>query len=787
MKRILLILAQVCLVVLVSGNIVRAQNHTQTVSVSNSPANITADGNYNQILLRENSATPTAVFSITLAGSSTALNYPAGAQFLFSGNFVNGQVIGTIVATAGGPFTFIAVEASGPPSMSVKNTIINSSGGSMVYPGAGVPLSTGSAWGTSYTVGSAANNLVQLNGSAQILSSMIPNPSASTLGGVESLTVVSHNFMTGISTSGVPSQAQPAFTDISGTLTNSQLPTSGVTAGSYTISSITVNAQGVITAASSGSGSSFTVQTNGTNNASSSALNFLTSTTNSDGLTITPSNPSSTGEKLEITGNYTGPYSSLSGLPQLAVTISAVSHNFLTSYTSSTGLFTQAQPAFSDISGSVAASQLPNPSASTLGGIESLASTSHQWINAISTSGVPSSTQPAYSDISGTPTATSVALTMPSWFSVAGSPVAPNGTLAVTAAIGQTSHQVIGTCGSATSFAPCALVSGDLPTVAIAQGGTNATSAASALINLFPAASEVGDIVYCSAYSSGCTAWSILAGNTSGTKVLQETSSGVPSWVANGGGVSSVTGDGTIITNSVSTGAVTLTIAGTSGGIPYFSSTSGWASSALLTHYGVLYGGGAAGAPVSTAAGTAGVPLKGSGSSAAPSFQSDNTCASTSTSDQITAAGAFATTCSVPATNLAVGTVIEVYIHGVWTTTATSSPKLNFEVNAGGTTGLCPAATTAVALTASQTNGIFDGTCRIVIVTTGSSGTAIAGGFIQTENGAGAGGIPPEGFNNPSTVVYNTTVSETVSVQETTAMVSGQTMNLQSLIVRVTP
>ncbi len=725
MKRILFILAQACLVVLVSGNIVRAQNHTQTVSVSNSPANITADGNYNQILLRENSATPTAVFSITLAGSSTALNYPAGTQFLFSGNFVNGQVIGTIVATAAGPFSFIAVESNGPPSMSVKNTIINSSGGSMVYPGTGVPLSTGSAWGTSYTVGSAANNLVQLNGSAQILSSMIPNPSASTLGGVESLTVVSHNFMTGISTSGVPSQAQPAFTDISGALTNSQLPTSGVTAGSYTISSITVNAQGIITAASSGSGSSFTVQTNGTNNASSSALNFLTSTTNSDGLTITPSNPSSTGEKLEITGNYTGPYSSLSGLPQLAVTISAVSHNFLTSYTSSTGLFTQAQPAFSDISGSVAASQLPNPSASTLGGVESIAVVSHNFLTGISTSGVPSQAQPAFTDISGT--------------------------------------------------------------LGIGAGGTNATSAASALINLFPAASELGDIVYCSAYSSGCTAWSILAGNTSGTKVLQETSSGVPSWVANGGGVSSVTGDGTIITNSVSTGAVTLTIAGTSGGITYFSSTSAWASSALLTHYGIIYGGGTAGAPVSTAAGTAGVPLKGSGSSAAPSFQSDNTCASTSTSDQITAAGAFATTCSVPATNLAVGAVIEVYIHGVWTTTATSSPKLNFEVNAGGTTGECPAASTAVALTASQTNGVFDGTCRIVIVTTGSSGTAIAGGNVQVENGAGAGGIPPEGFNNASTVVYNTTISETVSVQETTAMVSGQTMNLQSLIVRVIP
>ncbi len=36
------------------------------------------------------------------------------------------------------------------------------------YPGAGVPVSTGSAWGTSYAVGTAANNLVQLNGSGQL-------------------------------------------------------------------------------------------------------------------------------------------------------------------------------------------------------------------------------------------------------------------------------------------------------------------------------------------------------------------------------------------------------------------------------------------------------------------------------------------------------------------------------------------------------------------------------------------------------------------------------------------
>jgi hypothetical protein len=44
--------------------------------------------------------------------------------------------------------------------------------------------------------------------------------------------------------------------------------------------------------------------------------------------------------------------------------------------------------------------QLPNPSSSTLGGIQSLAVVTHKWINTISTSGVPAATQPACGDLS---------------------------------------------------------------------------------------------------------------------------------------------------------------------------------------------------------------------------------------------------------------------------------------------------------------------------------------------------------------------------------------------------
>lgn len=46
-----------------------------------------------------------------------------------------------------------------------------------------------------------------------------------------------------------------------------------------------------------------------------------------------------------------GVYSDLTGKPQLAVTLASASHQFLTSYSSITGLFTQSQPTYPDING----------------------------------------------------------------------------------------------------------------------------------------------------------------------------------------------------------------------------------------------------------------------------------------------------------------------------------------------------------------------------------------------------------------------------------------------------
>ncbi len=70
--------------------------------------------------------------------------------------------------------------------------------------------------------------------------------------------------------------------------------------------------------------------------------------------------------------------------------------------------------------------------------------------------------------------ATSCSATGASWLTctISGS------TLTLGAASGQTSHRVIGTCGSATSFAPCSLVAGDLPSIPLSTGVTGTLSAA---------------------------------------------------------------------------------------------------------------------------------------------------------------------------------------------------------------------------------------------------------------------------------------------------------------------
>jgi hypothetical protein len=75
-----------------------------------------------------------------------------------------------------------------------------------------------------------------------------------------------------------------------------------------------------------------------------------------------------TGGNGGVTGDL--PFAQVSGVPAFPVTKTAVTSEWLNSYDSTTGAFTQTQPSFTDISGVAAAAQLPSATGSAKGGIE---------------------------------------------------------------------------------------------------------------------------------------------------------------------------------------------------------------------------------------------------------------------------------------------------------------------------------------------------------------------------------------------------------------------------------
>lgn len=130
-------------------------------------------------------------------------------------------------------------------------------------------------------------------------------------------------------------------------------------------------------------------------------------------------------------------------------------------------------------------------------------------------------------------------------------------------------------------------------TVAVANGGTGLTST--------PANGQI-DIGNGSGFSRTTL--------TQGANITITNGAGSITIAGNAGTVTSVaqTFTGGLISVGgspvTSSGTLALTVAGTSGGIPYFSSASTWASSALLAANSLMIGGGAGAAPATVTTGT---------------------------------------------------------------------------------------------------------------------------------------------------------------------------------------
>ena len=166
------------------------------------------------------------------------------------------------------------------------------------------------------------------------------------------------------------------------------------------------------------------------------------------------------------------------------------------------------------------------------------------------------------------------------------------------------------------------------------------------------------------AYGTG-PALAVSAAGTLG-QVLTSGGAGAPTWTTDGGGtVTSVSFTGGIITVATATTTPALTVAGTSGGVPYFSGASTWATSALLTNNAIMLGGGAAAAPKTTTTGTGVVTALGVNTGTAGAFVVNGGALGTPSSGvatnltSLTAANITGSR-GIPASTVPAGSVIQV-------------------------------------------------------------------------------------------------------------------------------
>ena len=243
------------------------------------------------------------------------------------------------------------------------------------------------------------------------------------------------------------------------------------------------------------------------------------------------------------------------------------------------------------------------------------------------------------------------------------------------------------------------------------------------------------------AYGTG-PALAVSAAGTVG-QVLTSAGAGTPTWSAAATGTvtsvaQSFTGGlisvaGSPITTS---GTLALTVAGTSGGIPYFSSASTWATSALLTNNAIMLGGGAAATPKTTTTGTGVVTALGINTGTAGAF--------------VVNGGALGTPSSGTVTNL------------------TGTASININGTVGATTPTTGAFTTMKASTGAAVGGATPGAGGLAFPATAVAVTDAntlddyeEGTWTPTISGSGTAGA---GTYSNQTATY-TKVGRTVHVQ----------------------
>ena len=274
--------------------------------------------------------------------------------------------------------------------------------------------------------------------------------------------------------------------------------------------------------------------------------------------------------------------------------------------------------------------------------------------------------------------------------------------------------------------------------------GGNAATATSATTATNLASGAAGSVPYQSA--AGTTA--MLAAGSNGQVLTL--AAGLPSWVTAGAGtVSSVaqsfTGGLISVSGSpiTSSGTLALTVAGTSGGVPYFSSGTTWATSAALAASALVIGGGAGAAPATTTTGTGVVTALGVNTGSAGAF--------------VVNGGALGTPSSGTVTNL------------------TGTASININGTVGATTAAAGTHTTLNVTSTIALNG-STGTSGQVITSAGASAptwtTPFAGITVTDDTTTNATRYPLFTSATTGTITGNNTSSTKFSFNPSTGVLS---------------
>lgn len=418
----------------------------------------------------------------------------------------------------------------------------------------------------------------------------LPNPAPTTLGGVKSLAPVTHQFLTSIGTDGTPTQAQPAFSDISGQATLAQLPT---IADKTVLSNISGGA--AVPAASSLSSimdSSFSSTRGSILYRGAAGWAALGPGTAGQAL-VTGGAGADPAWSAGAVGTVTSVGLSVPALSIFGVTGSPVTTSGtlgLTTTGTSGGIPYFSSASVLSSSAALAANQL------VLGG--------GAGVTPATLGSLGTTTQVLHGNAAGAPTWGAVSLTA----DVTGTlPVSNGGT-------GQTSFTAHGVVLGNGSSALAIASPGTAGQVFLSNGASADPAFGSVSTALDLLGNVRGDLLY-----RGASGWVVLAPGVSG-QVLQSGGVGAdPSWLT-------VTGTGTVTSVDVSGGTTGLTTSGgpvtTSGTITLAGTLivgNGGTGRTTLTNHGVLVGAGT-GAITQLAAAAAGTLLAGQGTGSDPSF-----------------------------------------------------------------------------------------------------------------------------------------------------------------------